>query len=75
MEEEGREGKGRDMSKQQQFIAGFTGFALIAAYSWIMTAAEGTIASWAWMILAAAIVLLVSTARSVNAGNAEHRGD
>lgn len=63
------------MSKQQQLTAGFTGFVLIAAYSWIMTAAEGTVASWAWMILAAAIVLLVATARSVAAADAEHRGD
>lgn len=63
------------MSQRQQLIAGITGFVLIGLYSWIMTAADGTAASWAWVILVAAVVLLVSTARSVAKARAERRGD
>lgn len=63
------------MSHNQQLAAGITGFGLIGAYSWIMTSADGTAGSWAWLILAAAIVLLVSTARSVSTAKAEHGGD
>lgn len=63
------------MSNNQQLTAGIVGFGLIGLYSWIMTAADGTAGSWAWIVLATAIVLLVSTARSVATAKAEQRGD
>ncbi len=53
------------MSARRHFAAGIIGFALIGAYSWIMTASDGTATSWAWIVLASAVVLLVGTARSV----------
>lgn len=58
------------MSTTQQAIAGITGFILIGVYSWIMIAASGS-AGWAWIILAAGIVVLVSTARSVATARTE----
>lgn len=63
------------MSNHQQLTAGIVGFGLIGLYSWIMTGTDGTAASWAWIVLATAIVLLVSTARSVATAKAEQRGD
>jgi hypothetical protein len=67
--------KGTDMSQKQQTTAGIIGLVLIASYSWIMTTTDGTASSWAWIMLAAAIVLLASTARSVAIARAEQRGD
>ncbi len=62
------------MSASQQLIAGIAGFALIGVYSWIMMASAGSAASWAWIVLAAAVVLLGSTARSVAAAREDGRG-
>jgi preprotein translocase subunit SecD len=53
------------MTKNQQLTAGIAAVVLVGVYSWIMTASEGTIASWAWLLLIVAAALLVVTARSV----------
>ena len=50
------------MLQKHRNIAGITGFVLFAVYSLVMVATSGT-AAWAWAILAAAIVLVVASAR------------
>ena len=59
------------MSKGQQLAAAIVGFALIGIYSWIMMGTSGGGGSWAWILLVAAVVLLVWTARAAAAGKAK----
>ncbi len=58
------------MLQKHRHLASITSLVLFGAYSAVMMATSGT-AAWAWAILAAAIVLLVMSARSGRAGEAE----
>ncbi len=62
------------MSARQQLTAGIAAVVLIGIYSWIMMATAGTVASWAWIILVAAFVLLALTGRSISTARSERRG-
>lgn len=65
----------RKVSSKQQLISGIVGFGLIGIYSWVMMAGNGTSGNWAWVILLAAVAVLVTTARSVAANrDSERRG-
>ena len=61
------------MSSTQQMTAGILGLALIGIYSWIMIATKGSAATWASLILLAAIALLVTAARSLAVSRAKER--
>ena len=61
------------MSSTQQKTAGILGLALIGIYSWIMIATNGSAATWASLILLAAIALLVTAARSLAVSRAKER--
>ena len=61
------------MSSTQQMTAGILGLALIGIYSWIMIATNGSAATWASLILLAAIALLVTAARSLAVSRAKER--
>ncbi len=52
------------MLATKHVATGITGFALLGIYSWIMTGTNGEAASWAWLILVAAVALLAVTARA-----------
>lgn len=47
--------------------AGVAGFALLGIYSWIMTGTNGEAASWAWLVLVAAVALLAVAAQAATA--------
>jgi hypothetical protein len=52
------------MSRKLQSVTGITVFALVGIYSWIMMVTAGA-ASYAWIILVAAIALLAVAGRAV----------
>lgn len=52
------------MSTIKPLPTGIAGFALLGIYSWIMTGTNGTAASWAWLVLIAAVGLLAMAARA-----------
>ncbi len=54
--------------------AGVAGFVLIGIYSWIMTATNGEAASWAWLVLVAAVALLAAAARAAVAARQASNG-
>ena len=51
------------MTKSQRSITATAALALVGAYSWIMMGTSGSAASWAWLILAAAIAFLAAGSR------------
>ena len=51
------------MKSKKRLSAGAISIVLVGVYSWVMMATDGA-ASWAWLILLAAIALLVVAARS-----------
>ncbi len=61
------------MPNRGPLAAGIAGLVLIAIYSWVMMATSGS-ADWAWLVLLAAIALLVWSARSAASGTSEDRG-
>lgn len=63
------------MSSTQERLSGIIGFVLIGVYSWIMMASNGEAASWAWLVLLAAVGLLAATARSVTVRSRQSRND
>ena len=52
------------MPGTRQLINGVAGFVLLGIYSWIMIGTNGEAASWAWLVLVAAITLLAVAARA-----------
>ncbi|MDH5373365.1 MAG: hypothetical protein OEX97_10520 [Acidimicrobiia bacterium] len=53
------------MSSKQQTATAIVALAMIGIYSWIMMASSGSAATWASLILLAAIALLVTAGRSL----------
>lgn len=51
------------MSTTQQKTRGALGVVLLIAYSAIMTTTNGVSANWAWLLLAASLVLIGTAAR------------
>ncbi|MDJ0960661.1 MAG: hypothetical protein QNJ88_08385 [Acidimicrobiia bacterium] len=58
------------MLHKHRHLTTIVGAALFAVYSIVMMATAGS-AGWAWLILAAAVVLMVTAARQGLPGNGE----
>jgi Na+/melibiose symporter-like transporter len=63
------------MSSTARLLSAVGGFVLLGIYSWVMTAGDGRPASWAWIMLLAAVALLLTSARSYAAVRAADRHD
>lgn len=63
------------MSSTVRLLGTLAGFVLLGIYSWVMTAGDGRPASWAWIMLLAAVALLATSARSYAAVRAGERHD
>ena len=63
------------MSASKRLTAGAIGVVLVIVYSAIMMATSGATASWAWLLLVAAIGALVVSARSSDVPASGERND
>jgi len=63
------------MTSRKRISAGAISLVLVGVYSWIMMGSNGSAASWAWLILLAAIGMLVVAVRSYRADTSGDRDE